>query len=105
MKMSLIGAVADVWIVVLDVDAHLSQGRVIVRPERMKMFRIVHGGTVAPEKFVLEINADLRHQRLSVFLGRSNLQGRKQVFLAVGPYGPHGQLTARENDRLVEEIG
>ena len=91
----------DMVPVILEVDAHIAEVRMVERFEGMKSLGIDLDGTVAANQFAVEEDAYLRHHRMSLLvLCRSNLNGSHQVLLAVGAQFADRQLASGQNHRL-----
>ena len=83
----------DGCLIEFDVHASSSQVGIVERAEGIKLLGINLGRAVASHQFLLEVDADLRHNgRAVLVLGRSYLYGGNEVFLAVRPKSSYGQL-------------
>lgn len=66
----------NVFGVVGDIDAHVGQGRIVVRPEGAQVFRTAFGRAVGAEQTVLEIERHFGNGGAAVDAGRSDFDGR-----------------------------
>lgn len=81
-----------------DIDAHVGQGRIVVRPEGAQVFRTAFGRAVGAEQTVLEIERHFGNGGAAVDAGRSDFDGRHQVFAPVGAQHADRNLAAGEDD-------
>ena len=88
----------NVFGVVGDIDAHVGQGRIVVRPEGAQVFRTAFGRAVGAEQTVLEIERHFGNGGAAVDAGRSDFDGRHQVFAPVGAQHADRNLAAGEDD-------
>lgn len=91
----------NVVLMILEVDAHIAEVRVVERFEGVETFGIDLDGTVAAQQLSVEEDSYLRHHRMAVLvLCRCYLDGSHQVLLAVCAQFTDRQLATGQNHRF-----
>ena len=91
----------DVVGVILEIDAHVAEVRIVERVEGVESLSIDLDGAVASDQLTVEENAHLRHHWPSVLvLCRCNLDGSHQILLAVGTQFTDRQLATGQDYRF-----
>jgi len=93
--------VADVPEIIVDVHADFCQVRVIFRVKGIKLAAFTLFRPVAPQQAPVKINTHLRHYRLAVHTGSSDLNAGDEVFTGIGTRNAYGELGTGENEGLV----
>lgn len=91
----------DVVLVILEIDAHIAEVRMVERFEGVESLGIYLDGAVASDQLAVEEDAYLRHHRSAVLvLCRCYLDGGHQILLAVGTQFADRQLATGQDHRL-----
>ena len=86
-----------------DVDAHVGQGREVVRTEGVEPFGVDFAGAVAAHELIFKEDTHFRHHRCAIGMARSgNLDTGEEIFFAVGAELSDGELAAGDDDGLGE---
>ena len=91
----------DVVLVILEIDAHVAEMRIVERFEGVESLGIDLDGAVASDQLAVEEDAYLRHHRSAVLvLCRCYLDGSHQILLAVGTQFADRQLATGQDHRF-----
>ena len=76
--------VINLCLIIFNIDARMSQGRIVVGTERIEIISVDFAGSVASQQVILEKDTHLRYDGQTILFGSSDLNCRDQILLAVG---------------------